>query len=97
MTGLLDHPVRVEKCPRCPTMKAAGTRHHGAMLRERDNLKCKHGACYWSDCAGRIPPPCCWGDYKTGPTGATPRDEAQQRLAAFEADVSGRPVRSGEQ
>lgn len=84
---------KVEQCPRCPTMKPIGARFHAPLLLHRDDMKCKHGVTYWSDCAGRIPPPCCWNDYKAAPTGDTPRDEAQARLAAFEARMSGGGVK----
>jgi hypothetical protein len=52
-------PPKVVPCA-CGTMKPAGSRYHAAMLRERDELKCVHGNVHWSDCQGRIPPPCCW-------------------------------------
>lgn len=58
-----DGPSRarkVTKCEHCGTMRPIGARYHAAMLRERDDLLCGHGNVYWSDCKGRIPPPCCW-------------------------------------
>lgn len=81
-------PPKVERCHDCGSMKAAGTRYHGAYLREHDGLKCKHGKVYWTACKGRVPPPCCWGDYKAGPTGTTVRGDAEARLAAFEAKLA---------
>lgn len=52
-------PPKLMPCV-CRTMKPAGARYHAAMLREQDELKCEHGNVHWSDCQGRIPPPCCW-------------------------------------
>jgi hypothetical protein len=89
-----EERVKVEPCPRCPTMKPRGSRYHAPLLLVVDGLRCQHGAVYWCDCAGRIPPPCCWGDYRAAPTGATPRSEAKSRLSAFEARMSGGGLQS---
>jgi hypothetical protein len=41
-------------------MKPIGALYHAPLLRERDEMRCQHGATYLTDCSGRIPPRCCW-------------------------------------
>jgi hypothetical protein len=62
--ALNEQPPKVEPCA-CGTMRAAGSKYHGALLRAEavNDPKwpvCDHGRKYFTDCSGRVPPPCCW-------------------------------------
>jgi hypothetical protein len=54
--------VKVEPCAKCGSMKPLGARYHAPLLLTVDDVRCKHGLSHWDDCAGRIPPPCCWDE-----------------------------------
>lgn len=52
--------AKLVQCPKCRRMKPASAPYHAPLFRDRDEMKCKHGEVYWTDCTERIPPRCCW-------------------------------------